>query len=181
MSCIQEGNISFRWIFPFFFQRRSIGLCVLIGIGFCFSPLEAAPLSKKDLPSFLSIKNVPCNVRVGPGKHFPIEWVFQMKGMPVQILSKYHEWYKIKDAESSTGWIHKSMLSYKPQVLFRSSEAKVYSKPSLQKGSIVAVIKAGVLARLKKCEHGWCDVIIEGHNGSCQKGYVEAHHIWGTP
>ena len=176
MFFVKIGSTSFRWKLPIFSQFLSFALLLLSCSCFCL--LASAALPKKDLPAFLSLKNTPCNVRVGPGKHFPIEWVFPIKSMPVQILSKYHEWYKIKDVESSTGWIHKSMLSFKAHVLFRSPKATLYSKPNL-KSTPVAVIKAGVIARLKKCENDWCEVIIEGHNGPLQKGYVASQHIWG--
>ena len=43
------------------------------------------------------LKNNPSNLRVGPGKRFPIIWVYQQKNLPVKIIDTYPDWYKIED------------------------------------------------------------------------------------
>ena len=65
------------------------------------------------------------NVRTGPGTRYPISWVYKREGMPVEVIEEYDIWRKIRDAEGTTGWVHKSMLDGKRSVLIKSKEPRV--------------------------------------------------------
>ena len=63
------------------------------------------------LPRMVSLRSNLINARSGPGARYPIEWVYQQKGAPVEITAEFELWRKIKDWEGSQTWVHKSMLS----------------------------------------------------------------------
>ncbi|MCK4866406.1 MAG: SH3 domain-containing protein, partial [Alphaproteobacteria bacterium] len=60
---------------------------------------------------FVTIKPDKANVRSGPGKRYPVRWVFVQSGIPVEILAEYENWRQIRDWEGQEGWIHAAMLS----------------------------------------------------------------------
>jgi SH3-like domain-containing protein len=138
--------------------------------------LSMAKSPLPDVPDSMSLKNAPCNVRVGPGRHFPIRWVFQRANMPVLILQKFQDWFKIKDMDDAVGWIHKSMLSRKTYGIFKLATTELRQKPFAD-CKVIARVKHGVLARIKTCEDKWCQVSLTGVQGS-PSGYVIESALW---
>ncbi|MGB0720715.1 MAG: SH3 domain-containing protein, partial [Bdellovibrionales bacterium] len=63
------------------------------------------------LPRFAALASNEIYVRAGPGKQYPVQWVFKKAGLPVEIVLEFDHWRKIKDYEGASGWVHKSLLS----------------------------------------------------------------------
>ncbi len=73
----------------------------------------------------LSVKGEKVNMRSGPGKSFPVVYEYG-KGFPVMVITKKGDWVKVKDFEKDFGWIHKSLLIKKPQMVVKvSSRGKI--------------------------------------------------------
>ena len=83
------------------------------------SSVDPAPPSSTDknlvtglpLPRFVTLKADKVNVRRGPSSEHPVAFVFQRKGLPVEITAEFENWRKIRDSDGSEGWILQSMLS----------------------------------------------------------------------
>ncbi|MCK5285282.1 MAG: SH3 domain-containing protein [Alphaproteobacteria bacterium] len=127
------------------------------------------------LPRFLSINVDKVYVRTGPGKGFPVKWVFKKKGIPVEVILEYDVWRKIKDHDGDIGWIHKALLSGKRMGIIHSdSLVSMYRKPKSD-SRIIAYAEPESLGRVESCKELWCKFISSGY-----KGWVKKNLIWGV-
>jgi SH3-like domain-containing protein len=65
------------------------------------------------IPRFVSLKAEKVNVRRGPSSEHPVAWVFQRKGLPVEIVAEFENWRRVRDSDGEEGWILQNMLSGK--------------------------------------------------------------------
>jgi SH3-like domain-containing protein len=127
------------------------------------------------VPRFVSLRSGNINVRVGPGLHYPLEWVFVRNRLPVEIVAEFDAWRKIRDAEGVGGWVHQSMLSGTRMVLVLGAEQSLYKKPDISTSTpIIAKVQSGVIGKLLSCQEQLCRVQIEGY-----KGWILRESIWG--
>lgn len=126
------------------------------------------------VPRYVSLKSDDVNVRVGPGKRYPIRYVYKRKALPVKIVEEFAHWRKIADYEGSSGWVHKGMVDGKRSAMIRSKTQRLYSKPTAE-SEIVMQAKPMVIGRLRKCEPDWCELEIDGH-----RGWIRKADIWGV-
>lgn len=130
------------------------------------------------LPRFVSLKAEKVNVRRGPSSDYPVSWVFQRKGLPVEIIAEFENWRRIRDNEGAEGWILQNMLSGKRTAMiapWRQNEAiALYATPDRNSG-LIARVSAGVVSNIETCGRGWCEVTAGGYDG-----YVEQSNLWGV-
>ena len=122
--------------------------------------------------NFVSIKSNKANLRIGPSVDYPIEWVYIQKNIPVEVLEQYEQWYKIKDIDGTTGWMHKSLLSNKRYFIVIKTTL-IYTNPR-KTSKIRAYVDPRVIGKLINCENEWCKVQVQDINGWMIKDY-----IWG--
>ena len=60
------------------------------------SPKSVGP-SGLPIPRFVSLKAEKVNVRRGPSSDHPVAWVFQRKGLPVEIVAEFENWRRVRD------------------------------------------------------------------------------------
>lgn len=63
-------------------------------------------------PFFASTRYSLDNVRSGPGKEYPIVWVYRTKSLPFKVITHYKNWYQIEDYSGKVGWISANSTSY---------------------------------------------------------------------
>ena len=126
------------------------------------------------VPRFVSLASDRVNVRFGPGKQYPINWVFARQGLPVQIVAEFDTWRKIEDHEGEQGWIHSSLLSSRRTIMIQGELAELRRTPSLD-SRVVLRAEPGVIGTLFDCEEDWCRVEIAG-----QRGWLQRNQFWGT-
>jgi SH3-like domain-containing protein len=126
------------------------------------------------LPRFVSLGADRVNVRFGPGKQYPINWVFARKGLPVEIIEEFDTWRKIRDHEGEEGWIHSSLLSSKRTIMVTGEVRDLRRTPVLE-SRVVLRAEPGVIGQLFDCEENWCRVEIEG-----RRGWLQRSEFWGT-
>lgn len=103
------------------------------------------------LPRMASLRTEPVNARSGPGEKYPIEWVYQQKGNPVEIINEYEGWREIKDWEGSVSWVHKAMLTGKRFVkVVVAGENNIYNNDNYS-SKVIAKVEDGVVGEVKKC------------------------------
>lgn len=150
-------------------------LCLLPMIVVLYTANYAiANKDKLPVPRFVSIKFNEVNVRTGPTKDCPIEWVFIKKGEPVEIIAEYEEWRKIRDIRGEGGWAHASVLSGYRFVVITSNNILPLLKSPGKYDDIIAKLSPGLRCDLKKCKNDWCMVEHKGY-----KGWVPKKHLWG--
>ena len=121
---------------------------------------------------FVSLKKNKVNVRYGPSFESEVKYIYKKINLPIKQIDKKENWRRIIDLKNNSGWIHLSQLKpvnsiipLKDKVLFKKPSS--YAKP-------VALVKAGRLLIIKKCESNWCNVKTDKHSG-----WINKKNIWG--
>ncbi len=130
------------------------------------------------LPRFVSLKAEKVNVRKGPSSDHSVAWVYQAKGLPVEITAEFETWRRVRDAEGSEGWILHNMLSGKRTAEIapsrKGSFINLMSEPSIESAPL-AKLASGVLGEIKSCDGNWCRIIANGYDG-----YIDQNLLWGA-
>lgn len=135
------------------------------------------------LPRYVSLKSDKVNLRSGPGMEYPTTWVYRRAGLPLEIFDEYQNWRHVRDSEGTEGWIYSSLLSGRRTALVLPWErGKDAARPTAAvfaddrtSARKVAIIEAGVIADVHRCDGRWCEVTITDY-----EGYVEQAKLWGV-
>lgn len=130
-------------------------------------------LNNLPLPRWATLASPEANLRTGPGKRYPIDWVLKKKDLPVEIVQEFDHWRRVREPDGADGWIHKSMLSGIRHALMKK-DATLYARPATD-ARAVAVLKKGVIATIKQCQKEWCELAIESFDGWAPK-----KSLWGV-
>lgn len=151
-----------------------LALVVLLALDGQPADAQAGRSTGLPLPRFVSLAVDRVNVRFGPGKQYPINWVFARKGMPVEIIEEFDTWRKIRDYEGEEGWIHSSLLSSKRMVMITGDVRDLRRTPGPE-ARVVLRAEPGVIGQLFDCEENWCRIEIDG-----RRGWLQRSEFWGT-
>ena len=69
------------------------------------------------VPRYVTLKFGKVNARSGPGDDHRLIWVYQAKGLPVQVVAETAEWRKVCDPEGHTAWVHKRVTDGRRNVI----------------------------------------------------------------
>lgn len=140
------------------------------------APAAGAETSGLPLPRFASLRAGEVNVRTGPGVQYPVDWVFQRQGMPVEIIAEYRTWRKIRDWQGTQGWVHQSLLAGRRTAIVIGGARSLRTKPEAD-AKAVAELEAGVVANLVSCpeQSAWCRLEVDGFDG-----WLRRVDFWGT-
>lgn len=130
------------------------------------------------LPRFVSLKTERVNVRRGPSSDHKVAWVFQRKGLPVEIVAEFENWRRIRDSDGEEGWILQNMLSGRRTAMiapWRSGQSVTLYRDQNLTSEPVARLSAGVVADVESCSGEWCRVVAAGFSG-----YIEQAMLWGV-
>lgn len=136
-------------------MKNSITMLALLALLLCGSNTAAAQEEISEsglaLPRMVSLRSSLINARSGPGSRYPIEWVYKQKGAPVEIISEFELWRKIRDWEGAETWVHKAMLSGRRFVrVITPGENNIYAKAD-DKAKVVAKVEDGAVGEVEKC------------------------------
>ena len=146
-------------------------LVALLGTMFVFAGSEARA---QDDQRFVSLKAERANLRVGPGRRYPIDWVYTRPGLPLLVIAHFDQWRWVRDHEGTKGWMHKSLLSTRRTVVIMGGVRTIRERP-LTGAPAVLRAEAGVIADLLGCEDAWCRIALAG-----EEGWVPESALWGT-
>lgn len=140
------------------------------------------PVSGLPIPRFVSLKSDEVNLRTGPGKDYPTQWVFRRAGLPVEVIKEFESWRQVRDSEGVTGWVNQALLSGRRTAQVLPWEIKAGEAPprlelradDSERSAATALVEAGVIANILSCDSRWCYVTIEKY-----KGYVPQSKLWG--
>ena len=128
------------------------------------------------LPRFVSLKSSKVNVRRGPSREYGIAWVYEAKGLPVEVVAEFGNWRRIRDAEGSEGWVLRTLLSgWRTAMIAPWHENGLYELRDAPNGRTIARVKSGVIGRLLECDGQWCRLKIGDY-----KGWIEQSALWGV-
>ncbi len=119
------------------------------------------------VPRFVSLRSDKVYARSGPGVRYPIEWVYTQKSAPVEVISEFEDWRRVRDWQGSESWIKSQMLNPKRFIKVISlGENNLYAKDNY-KSKVVARIEDGVVGELEKCpaENDFCLIQFNQYQG----------------
>lgn len=131
-------------------------------------------LSGLKVPRFVSIAAGEANMRSGPGDRYPVSWVYQREGLPVEVVREYGIWRQVRDPQGGTGWVNKGLLTGTRTAYVMGQVRTLYARSDLGSKPVWRA-EPGVVAKILLCEGQWCRVSIDG-----KSGYILRAHIWGT-
>ena len=129
------------------------------------------------LPRFVSLKASRANLRVGPGAGYPIEWVFQRPGLPLEIFQQFGNWRRVRDWVGTSGWIYAPLLSGRRTGMvapWNESNIALRARPS-QDSTIIAWVEPRVSVQVTRCDGQWCAVEV-----GARSGYINQTRLWGV-
>jgi SH3-like domain-containing protein len=132
------------------------------------------PESNLPLPRYVSLKTSEANVRRGPSLTHRIDWVFQRRNMPMQVIAEYGHWRRVVDRDGQGGWIHFRLLSGNRTVIVDEALLSLRSRAT-EDAPVVAQLEAGVIASLGECTENWCRLTAAGYRGWATKTV-----LWGV-
>ncbi len=148
-----------------------IGAFAALVVLFAAHPVAA---QDREPPYWASISAGRAHMRAGPGRTFPIEWVYQRAGLPVRVVEIYENWRKIEDPEGISGWMLVNLLSSERTAMVTGGTRPLREEPS-RSAPVRYEAEAGVVGRLRDCREGWCDFDVDG-----RRGYIETGHLHGV-
>ncbi len=154
-------------------------LCCLWGAAVPDAYAKSGNATQPMLPRFASLKQKKANVRVGPGTQYPIRWIYQRQGLPVEIIAQFGNWRRIRGSDSADGWVHAALLSARRTALaapWNAISVNLRARPS-GRTAVVARLQPRVLVRVKHCDRTWCAVDVTEHD---LHGYVRQVKLWGV-
>lgn len=95
-------------------------LTPLLGVASLLAPGTAAsmPMLRQKgrvtgypLPRFASLKADRVRMRAGPSTDYPVRFIYEARGLPVEIIEEYDNWRQVRDSDGTSGWMSAVMLS----------------------------------------------------------------------
>lgn len=139
--------------------------------------LFATPLSaaEREVPYWASIRAEKLNMRAGPGRDFPIEWVYVRKGLPVKVKRVHEGWRLVEDPGGAVGWVNASLLTIERGALVTGDGLAEMRDAPGESARLKWKLEPGVVGKLGECEAGWCKFAVSGHSG-----FVRQQRLWGS-
>ena len=150
----------------------------MITAGFTQEAGNVGSVTKLPIPRFVSLKPSDTPMREGPSKDHRIKWVFKREGLPVEVIGEHEQWRRIRDSESTEGWVYFGRLSNRRTLIIREAKGKTplaMLKEAQDGAPVVAKLEPGVIANIENCSTGWCKVSVEGF-----AGYLKKDAVWGV-
>jgi SH3-like domain-containing protein len=151
------------------FLFLSVCFCLLAGIAHA----QEASMDNLPLPRWAVIAVDEINLRTGPGKRYPIDWVIKKKGLPVEITQEFDSWRLIHEPGGSSGWVNRTMMSSVRNVMIQHDQT-MFAKPD-ETTRIIARLQKGVVGRAVTCTPVWCRLKVESY-----EGWVPKDTLWGV-
>jgi SH3-like domain-containing protein len=130
------------------------------------------------IPRFLTLKSNRVNVRKGPSSDHAVAWVFQRKGLPVEVIAESENWRKIRDSSGAEGWILQQMLSGRRFAMvpdWNKDKVIVLHEKETERSTPVVKLLPGVVAQIESCSGNWCYLTTDDY-----EGYAKQSELWGV-
>lgn len=160
-------------------KRKILG--VILAMGLAWTAAAAAqeteargPVTGFPLPRYVSIQASEAYARRGPSRGHRIDWVFQRRNMPMQVVAEHGHWRRVIDRDGAGGWMHYSLLSGVRTAIVEVDMLEMHQRPD-PASPVTAQAELGVIAFLDDCNGNWCRLNVAGH-----RGWVPMETLWGV-
>ena len=129
------------------------------------------------LPRFAALRADEVNMRSGPGTRYPILWLYKRRELPVEIVREFDVWRLVEDSDGVRGWVHQATLVGNRTFIVTATgttdrgPGTVMRDDPQEDGGVVAILRPGVIGRLRACPAGsaWCRVSVHNYSGWLQR------------
>jgi len=97
------------------------------------------------------------------------------QGMPLQVVTSYGDWVKVRDANGDLAWTQAKGLSARRNLVVRTPGARVYADPDEKSPVLMTADKGVVLELLDPGAVAW--IRVRHRDGIT--GYVRSNDVWG--
>ena len=149
-------------------------LAALIVVASQANAQEVGPVTNLPLPRFVSLKASEANIRRGPSLSHRIDWIYQRRDMPLQVVAEYGNWRRVVDRDGVGGWVHYVMLSGTRTVIIDAELQPLFARPDFNSPQ-QALLEMGVIARIDECQIDWCRLRADGY-----RGWAPKTALWGV-
>ena len=138
------------------------------------------------IPRFVTLKSNEVNIRKGPGRQYPIKYIYRRKHYPMKIIREFNGWRQVEDKDGTKGWLMHHLISSGKYVAVVSGgldskvdyathdhEALLFKYPE-ESSHPVLRMEVGVIAKLIECKADWCQIEIEKI-----RGWIKSKNLWG--
>jgi SH3-like domain-containing protein len=140
----------------------------------CPAALRAKTVSGFCVPRWVSLKHGEVMGRKGPGKDYPAQWVYRVKGLPVQVVAETEEWRRICDPDGGAVWVHRSEIDGRRMIMSLAAAPAPMRRAANPAAPVAGLLNARALAALGRCQGDWCKVKAGGVSG-----WVATDQLWG--
>ena len=126
------------------------------------------------IPRFVSLAAKKAFMRTGPGRQYPIDWVYTRPGLPLEVIAEDGPWRRVQDHDGIRGWMHVSLLSGKRTAMIIGRTRKLYDDTDLA-AAVTITADMGVTGEIVRCKTIWCKLDIDG-----SRGWLERRNLYGV-
>jgi SH3-like domain-containing protein len=152
---------------------RGYALAAVAALALAVGPAGAQEERKP--PYWASISASKAALRTGPGRNYPMTWIYQRADLPIRVVETYPNWRKIEDPDGTTGWMLQRLLSDARTALVRGNAPQPMREKPAESARIRYLAEPGVVGRLAKCSANWCQLDVGG-----KQGYIRTDFLWGV-
>jgi SH3-like domain-containing protein len=122
---------------------------------------------------FVSLRTAQVNLRIGPGKEYPIVWVFMAQNVPMMLLAEFGQWRKLQFVDNSEGWVHQNLVSNKNTAIVTKDHAVMYKYSA--ESVPIAKLEKNVIVNVLKRQDDFIKIEVNG-----MKGWIKKKYTWGV-
>jgi SH3-like domain-containing protein len=148
---------------------------------FCFSitQITISNAVNKPLPKYGYLKKGEANLRKGPTKEHLILYTYKKKSMPMRIIEKYENWYKVQDNEGVEGWMSSRLIGFKNKAALINVPIKIMYDDKEIDATPIAKLEKERIVYLDECVAKWCYAKIYDKDKLYQ-GWLTKEGLWGV-
>lgn len=155
---------------------RASGWMAMMASAACLSivAIDAADAQRRKPPYYASISAGQARMRTGPGRNYPVSWLYQRADLPIKVVDIYKDWRKVEDPGGTQGWMQVGLLADQRTAIVVGQALEMRASPN---GTARVNWRAapGVVGRISRCERGWCRFDVKGRSG-----HVQQARLWGV-
>jgi SH3-like domain-containing protein len=163
--------------------NRTFLLAALLGLcAFTPAPIGNGPgpalgtVSKLPVPRFVALRTDQVNLRAGPGFQYPVTWIYQRDGLPVEIIGEFDVWRQIVAPDGGTGWVHMATIRARRGFYVTAPQAALRAGPDPD-DAVIAKLDQGVSGLLLTCDANRDVCKVSANNIT---GYLARTDFWGS-
>jgi SH3-like domain-containing protein len=116
------------------------------------------------------------NFRAGPGFQYPVTWIYQRDGLPVEIIGEFDVWRQVVAPDGGTGWVHMATIRARRTFFVTAPRAVLHVSPD-PNSTPAAILDFGVSGELLNCPPGADICKVTAAN---ETGFLSRQDFWGA-